>query len=60
MNILIFGGAGFVGRHYSEYFLRMDIPKNFNFNKIFMKNRHFLVKSINDFFPLNLKLSGKL
>ena len=22
MNILIFGGAGFVGRHYTEHFLR--------------------------------------
>ena len=22
MNILIFGGAGFVGRHYTEYFLK--------------------------------------
>lgn len=40
--------------YYSEYFLRMNSPKNFNFNKIFMKNRHFLVKSINDFFLLNL------
>ena len=24
MNILIFGGAGFVGRHYSEYFLKKN------------------------------------
>ena len=24
MNILIFGGAGFVGRHYSEYFLKRN------------------------------------
>ena len=24
MSILIFGGAGFVGRHYAEYFLKRE------------------------------------
>ena len=36
MSVLIFGGAGFVGRHYTEYFLK-------NFLQSLLMNLNFLL-----------------